>query len=121
VRCSGELTGFVGVMANIPDCRSVATGSIPVRTAKHVAAFQFVGFAWNEEDAPILIGACYTIHVVIRRYAHANELSDSVIGNISEFESDVLSSNLSPVTVAFFSLFGKHLIVNTGFDSRRQP
>ena len=28
-----RVTRFVGVMANITDCRSVAMGSIPVRTA----------------------------------------------------------------------------------------
>lgn len=33
VRISGTAQWFVGVTANIPDCRSDATGSIPVRTA----------------------------------------------------------------------------------------
>ena len=28
-----QIAGFVGVMANITDCRSVAMGSIPLRTA----------------------------------------------------------------------------------------
>ena len=38
-------------------------------------------------------------------------MPDGVSGNISEFESDVLSSNLSPVTQVdvVFSLFGKAL------------
>jgi hypothetical protein len=49
VVCSAVSTGtplkrFVSVTANITDCRSVATGSIPVRTAKLLdgakAAFQ---------------------------------------------------------------------------------
>ena len=37
----------------------------------------------------------------------ANALPDGVSGNISEFESDVLGSNLSPVANVVFSLFGK--------------
>ena len=36
-----RITGFVGVTANITDCRSVATGSTPVRTAI-IAAFQWL-------------------------------------------------------------------------------
>ena len=36
-----QVTGFVGVTANITDCRSVATGSTPVRTAI-IAAFQWL-------------------------------------------------------------------------------
>ena len=36
-----QVTGFVGVTANITDCRSVATGSTPVRTAT-IAAFQWL-------------------------------------------------------------------------------
>ena len=31
-----RITGFVGVTANITDCRSVATGSTPVRTAINI-------------------------------------------------------------------------------------
>ena len=54
-----QITRFVGVTANITDCRSVAMGSTPVRTA---------------------------------------DLPDGVIGNTSEFESDILGSNLSLVT-----------------------
>ena len=34
-------------------------------------------------------------------------MPDGVIGNISEFEPDVLSSNLSPVADGGCSLFGK--------------
>lgn len=34
-------------------------------------------------------------------------MPDGVIGNMSEFGSDVLSSNLSPVTDGSCSLFGK--------------
>lgn len=34
VRISGAARWFVGVMANIADCRSVVMGSIPVRTAQ---------------------------------------------------------------------------------------
>ena len=34
-------------------------------------------------------------------------IPDGVAGNISEFESDVLSSNLSPVADVVFSLSGK--------------
>ena len=34
-------------------------------------------------------------------------IPDGVTGNISEFESDVLSSNLSPVADVVFSLLGK--------------
>ena len=50
---------FVGVMANITDCRSVAMSSILIRTAI---------------------------------------VPDSVMVNISDFDSDILSSGLSSVT-----------------------
>ena len=53
-RCSSGVSAslhfkrFVGVMANITDCRSVATGSIPVRTAKNIGVFQLVeSVIWN--------------------------------------------------------------------------
>ena len=42
-------------------------------------------------------------------------MPDSVIGNTSEFESDILSSNLSPVSNedVGFSLFGKASVCAT--------
>ena len=42
-------------------------------------------------------------------------MPDSVIGNTLEFESDILSSNLSPVSLNVgFSLFGKAPVCATG-------
>lgn len=93
VRIRYGLQRFVGVMANITDCRSVVTGSIPVRTA-HIAAFQLVGYSvWNGEDAGSS-PACYTCLTPKSK----GPMPDGVIGNTSDFDSDILSSNLSPVT-----------------------
>ena len=59
VRIRYGLLWFVGVMANIADCRSAATGSIPVRTAS-IAAFQLVGYSVWIGEAAGSSPACYT-------------------------------------------------------------
>ena len=95
VRISYGLLRFVGVTANITDCRSVAMSSILIRTANAAYALMAVCRSSKPEESV--------------RITHAAPMPDGVIGNIPEFESGVLSSNLSLVSKDVgFSLSVKH-------------
>ena len=105
---------FVGVMANITDCRSVAMGSIPIRTAQ---VFMQYKRWWLRVGLPNRRRVIEPLMLLI--------VPGSVTVNISHFDCDVLSSNLSLVTKKMLALAYRQSIrlcnEGTGFDSRSQP
>ena len=88
---------------NIADCRSAATGLIPVRTAVHSSIP--IGWILRLERRGCRFEPCllYKLMWQCDDMPMRPWLPDGVIGNISEFESDVLGSNLSPVTKRILS------------------